>query len=57
MGAFRINVLAKLGPFSRAKLFRDIAAGRLVARKIGGSTIVLESDWNRYLEGQPRSIG
>lgn len=54
MGAFRINALVALGPFSRAKLFRDIAAGRLVARKVGGATVVLGSDWANYIEGQPR---
>ena len=55
MGAFRIKTLAKLGPISRAKLFRDIAAGRLIARKVGGATVVLENDWVRYLEGEPRA--
>lgn len=54
MNAYRIKDLAKPnGPFGRSKLFEDIAAGRLIARKVGGATVILEDDWRRYLEGAP----
>jgi hypothetical protein len=58
MVAYRIKQLARPnGPVSRATLFREIAAGRLVARKIGSATVILEDDWRRYLEGAPRIGG
>lgn len=54
MTGYRIKDLARpRGPISRSKLFMDIAAGRLVARKVGSMTIILERDYRRYLEGQP----
>ncbi|MHB2207771.1 hypothetical protein [Methylobacterium sp. CM6257] len=55
MTVLRIKDLVNRGPFGRTKLFADIAAGRLVARKIGRSTVVHESDWRAYLEGTPRA--
>lgn len=55
MTAFRIAQIAKPnGPISRSKIFADIAAGKLAARKIGAATVILETDWRRYLEGVPR---
>jgi hypothetical protein len=56
MTAYRIKDLTKNGPFGRSKLFEDIAAGLLVARKVGGATVILEDDWRRYLEGTPRAV-
>ncbi|WP_305523306.1 DNA-binding protein [Methylobacterium amylolyticum] len=56
MIALRIRDIAKPnGPFGRTKLFADIAAGRLVARKVGRSTVILADDWRKYLEGIPRA--
>ena len=52
MTAYRIKDLCRPhGPFGRSKIFADIAAGRLVARKVGGATVILPDDWRRYLEG------
>lgn len=54
MNAYRIKEISKPnGPFSRSKIFADISAGRLVARKVGGATVILDEDWRRYLEGAP----
>jgi hypothetical protein len=54
VNTYRIKDLAKPnGPFGRSKLFEDIAAGLLIARKVGGATVILEDDWRRYLEGAP----
>lgn len=54
MTAFRIKDLASpKGPISRATLFRHIAEGRFVARKVGSATVILAEDWRRYLEGKP----
>lgn len=47
------EVLYRLG-ISRSKLYLEIGDGRLVARKIGGRTVVLESDLRRYLDALPR---
>ncbi|EIZ85437.1 hypothetical protein WYO_1803 [Methylobacterium sp. GXF4] len=55
MTVLRIKEVIERGPFGRTKLYADIAAGRLVTRKIGGSRIVLESDWNDYLRGVSRA--
>lgn len=55
MTVLRIKDLVNRGPFGRTKLFADIAAGRLIARKVGRSTSVHENDWRAYLEGTPRS--
>lgn len=51
--AHRLNDLAKQGPFSRTKLFELVGRGLLPARKIDGTTFVLEDDWRALLEGAP----
>ena len=51
--AFRIDDLARQGPFSRTKLFNLIGRGLLPARKLGAITFVLEDDWRALLEGAP----
>jgi hypothetical protein len=51
--AIRLNALAKQGPFSRTKLFELVGRGLLPARKIDGTTFVLEDDWRSFLEGAP----
>lgn len=53
MTAIRLSELAKRGPLSRSTLYAEIAAGRLVARKLAGRTVVLDDDWRRYLESAP----
>jgi hypothetical protein len=54
MTAYRIKQLSKPnGPISRSKLFEDIAAGRLIAHKVGRATVILEDDWRRYLASTP----
>ncbi|WP_298428368.1 hypothetical protein [Rhodoblastus sp.] len=51
--AFTIYELKTAG-LGRTKAYEEIAAGRLIARKIGHKTIVLESDLAAYLENLPR---
>lgn len=51
--AHRLNDLAKQGPFGRTKLFDLIGRGVLPARKIDGTTFVLEDDWRSLLERAP----
>lgn len=53
--AYRIAEIARPnGPVSRATLYREIAAGRLPARKLGRATLVMHEDWSRFLEAMPR---
>lgn len=51
--AYRIDDLVATGLFSRTKLYALIKEGKLVARKVGGTTIVLDEDWTRLLQGAP----
>lgn len=52
--AFTLPQLVADGPLCRSSLYREIRAGRLVARKAGGKTIVLAEDWNAFLHSLPR---
>jgi hypothetical protein len=51
--AFTIDELAKAGPFGRTKLYEFIRDGELIARKCGRSTIILETDYEEFLENLP----
>ena len=51
--AYRIDDLVATGLFSRTKLYALIKEGKVVARKVGGTTIVLDEDWTRLLQGAP----
>lgn len=51
--AYGIADLVQAGPFSRSKLYEEISAGRLPAKKAGGRTIILADDWQRYLANLP----
>jgi hypothetical protein len=53
MKVFSIDQLVEQYPFSRSGIYKAIAEKRLVARKDGRKTIILESDWTRYLESLP----
>ncbi|GJE51821.1 hypothetical protein GOFOIKOB_4885 [Methylobacterium tardum] len=53
--AYRIAEIARPnGPISRATLYREIAAGRLPARKLGRATILLHEDYANFLKATPR---
>jgi hypothetical protein len=45
--------LEKRGIGSRATLYRRIEEGVLIARKLGGRTVVLENDLQDYLKTLP----
>jgi hypothetical protein len=47
--AYSINDLVEQGPVGKSTIYNEIAAGRLIARKIGRRTIVLADDWRSYL--------
>jgi hypothetical protein len=50
--AYRVEEFAEAHDISRAQTYVEIGAGRLIARKIGTRTIILEEDaeaWRRAL--------
>ena len=47
------QVMARLG-ICRDKVYSEIRSGRLIARKLGGRTLVLESDLEKFLQSLPQ---
>jgi hypothetical protein len=55
-GASRVEDWAIRNGISRAQAYKEIAAGRLVARKVGTRTIITDEDgeaWRRSLPKMP----
>ena len=50
---YTVDQLALLGGPCRAKLYEDIKAGLLKARKFGRSTRITGTEWLRYIESAP----
>jgi hypothetical protein len=51
-GAYRIEEWAARNSISRSQVYKEIHAGRLIARKVGNRTIITEEDaiaWRRSL--------
>lgn len=51
--AYTINEMVEVGRTSRSKIYEDINAGKLRARKNGTRTIILHNDAVAYLEALP----
>lgn len=51
--AHSIPEAAKIAGLGRSFLYEEIRAGRLIARKAGGRTLVLHSDLVEYLRRLP----
>jgi hypothetical protein len=51
--AFTIDQIVETGVGCRAKIYADIKAGRLKAKKFGRSTRVTEDAYREYLESAP----
>jgi hypothetical protein len=51
--AYSIERLAKESDISRSMIYEEIAAGRLIARKVGRRTIVRRSDALLWLRSLP----
>lgn len=54
--AHRLETYASRGPWGLTKLYEFVKRGLLPARKIDGTTFVLEEDWDRFLEGAPLAL-
>ena len=51
--ALSIADIVSEGPFSRSFIYEAIKKGRLKARKGGRRTVVLDDDYQRFLESLP----
>jgi excisionase family DNA binding protein len=51
--AYSADEAAAVTSLSKTKIWEAIAAGRLIARKDGGRTIILATDLGAYLEALP----
>ena len=51
--ALTVDEAVKRGPAGKGKLYQEIAAGRLIARKIGRRTVILRTDYERWLNSLP----
>ena len=55
--AFTVTELTKEIGIGRSKIYTEIAAGKLIARKIGKKTVFLNKDVENYLENLPQFSG
>jgi hypothetical protein len=53
IGAKTVSQRAKEGPFGRNKIYQEIAAGRLKAKKAGRNTVITDAEWGRYMDSLP----
>jgi excisionase family DNA binding protein len=54
---YSIDQIARMGALGRSKIYAEIAAGRLKARKAGRRTVILAEDYRAYLEALPAMTG
>jgi hypothetical protein len=52
--AYSIDDVVKLVGIGRSLLFEELAAGRIVAKKIGRRTVILETDLSAWLTSLPQ---
>jgi hypothetical protein len=57
MRAFRPKALAEFGPWGETKIYEFIKRGLLPARKVDGTTFVIEDDWNTFLRNHNKLGG
>lgn len=51
--AYTIAEVVKLTPLSRSGVYREIAEGRLKAKRVGSKTAILTKDLTDYLASLP----
>lgn len=54
--AYTVNETMREIGIGRSKLYAEIAAGKIIPRKIGKKTIFLAKDIEAYLEALPKAI-
>lgn len=52
--SYSVKDAVKVSSFSRAALYNEIKAGRLIARKSGAKTVILAADLRAWLDSLPR---
>jgi hypothetical protein len=57
MKAYTIKELKEAGIIGPTKAYAEINAGRLIARKVGKKTVILEQDLKAWLDALPRLSG
>jgi hypothetical protein len=55
-GAYTVEQFAARHAISRAQAFKEIAAGRLIARKVGSRTIITYEDAARWRRSLPKAV-
>jgi hypothetical protein len=51
--AYSVDDIVKLVGIGRSLLFEELAAGRILAKKIGRRTVILETDLSAWLKSLP----
>jgi hypothetical protein len=51
--AYSIDAVVEISGLGRTSVYEEIKAGRLVARKCGRRTLVIDGDLQRWLEALP----
>ena len=51
--AYSIDDVIERVPFGRSTIYEEIKAGRLIARKVRGRTLILPADLTSYLAALP----
>ena len=54
--AYSPREITRTTPISLSKFYMEVKEGRLVARKIGGKTVVLHEDLVNWLQSLPRKV-
>jgi hypothetical protein len=57
--AHSVDEFARKNSISRSQIYEEIAAGRLIARKVGSRTIITREDgasWRRALPTMPAKV-
>jgi hypothetical protein len=54
MGAKTLNQRVAEGPLGKTAIYKAIKEGKLIVRKHGRSTIVIDEDWDGFLRALPR---
>lgn len=51
--AYTIREISEIAPVCRSAIYKEINGGRLLVRKLGGRTLVLDRDLRAWLDAIP----
>ena len=55
--ALTVDQVVAKSTLSRSYIYMEIAAGKLIARRKGRRTFILESDYNNWIRSEPSPAG